>query len=120
MRASIDDPFSYIESNLTATTRLLEASRRIGSSGSDSEGGGGCDREGSNKCLAFVFGSSSSVYGESESGQALSSEEDAVDYPVSPYAATKRCELTAFTYHHLYGLPVTALRFFTVNGTRRS
>lgn len=65
----------------------------------------------------FVFASSSSVYGGSKS--TFFSEEEVVDNPVSPYAATKKaCELLAYTYHHLYNLNVSALRFFTVYGPR--
>lgn len=65
----------------------------------------------------FVFASSSSVYGGSKS--TFFSEEESVDFPVSPYAATKKaCELLAYTYHHLYKLNVSALRFFTVYGPR--
>merc|ERR1711865_530833 len=61
------------------------------------------------------MGSSSSVYGGSKS--AFFSEDEVVDYPVSPYAASKKtCELLAYTYHHLYQLNVTGLRFFTVYG----
>jgi len=65
----------------------------------------------------FVFASSSSVYGGSKS--TYFSEEDSVDNPVSPYAASKKaCELLAYTYHHLYNLNISALRFFTVYGPR--
>ncbi|MBV5333523.1 NAD-dependent epimerase/dehydratase family protein, partial [bacterium] len=65
----------------------------------------------------FVFASSSSVYGGSKS--TFFSEDECVDNPVSPYAATKKaCELLAYTYHHLYRLNVTGLRFFTVYGPR--
>jgi UDP-glucuronate 4-epimerase len=65
----------------------------------------------------FVFASSSSVYGGSKS--TYFSEEEAVDRPVSPYAASKKaCELLSYTYHHLYNLNVTGLRFFTVYGPR--
>ena len=65
----------------------------------------------------FVFASSSSVYGGSKS--AFFSEDELVDNPVSPYAASKKaCELLAYTYHHLYNLNVTGLRFFTVYGPR--
>ena len=68
-------------------------------------------------CDHFVYASSSSVYGESR--QEVFREDDVVETPVSPYAATKKmCELTAHTYSHLYGLPVTGLRFFTVYGPR--
>ena len=63
----------------------------------------------------FVYASSSSVYGGSK--KTLFSETDIVDSPVSQYAATKKmCELLAHTYHHLYKLNVTGLRFFTVYG----
>jgi len=65
----------------------------------------------------FVFASSSSVYGGSDS--TFFSEDESVDNPVSPYAASKKaCELLAYTYHHLYKLNVSALRFFTVYGPR--
>jgi UDP-glucuronate 4-epimerase len=66
----------------------------------------------------FVFASSSSVYGEQK--KVPFSEADPVDHPISPYAATKKaCELMCFTYHHLYKLPMTCLRFFTVYGPRQ-
>ena len=98
VRPSIEDPFVYIHSNVDATTRLLELAQHHGNEN-------------------FVFASSSSVYGGSH--KALFSESDVVDYPVSPYAATKKaCELIGFTYHHLYGLNVSGLRFFTVYGPR--
>jgi len=98
VRPSIDDPYIYIHSNITATTRLMELSHKYG-------------------VQNFVFASSSSVYGGSKS--TFFSEDEAVDHPVSPYAATKKaCELLAYTYHHLYNLNVTGLRFFTVYGPR--
>ena len=98
VRPSIDDPFVYVHSNVHGTTRLLELAAKHGSD-------------------SFVFASSSSVYGGSK--KALFSETDAVDLPVSPYAATKKaCELMSYTYHHLYGLNVAGLRFFTVYGPR--
>lgn len=98
VRPSIQDPFIYIHSNVVATTRLLELARIHG-----------CDN--------FVYASSSSVYGGSK--KSLFSETDVVDFPVSPYAATKKsCELIAYTYHHLYGMHVSGLRFFTVYGPR--
>jgi UDP-glucuronate 4-epimerase len=65
----------------------------------------------------FIFASSSSVYGDRDT--APFREADRVDDPISPYAATKKAgELLCHTYHHLYGLPVTCLRFFTVYGPR--
>jgi UDP-glucuronate 4-epimerase len=98
VRPSIEDPFIYIHSNITATTILLELAQKY-------------------FCSSFVFASSSSVYGGSD--KTKFSETDAVDFPVSPYAATKKsCELMAYTYHHLYGLNCSGLRFFTVYGPR--
>jgi UDP-glucuronate 4-epimerase len=98
VRPSIDDPFVYIHSNIKGTTLLLELSRLY-------------------KVKNFVFASSSSVYGGSKS--TYFSEDEPVDNPVSPYAATKKaCELLAYTYHHLYKLNVSGLRFFTVYGER--
>ena len=66
----------------------------------------------------FIFASSSSVYGNNS--KVPFSESDPVDNPISPYAATKKaCELICHTYHYLYQLPVTCLRFFTVFGPRQ-
>ena len=65
----------------------------------------------------FIYATSSSVYGDRAEGPFR--ETDSVDLPVSPYAATKKaCELLAHTFHHLHGLPVTGLRFFTAFGPR--
>lgn len=98
VRPSIQDPFIYVHSNINATTHLMELSNKHGIEN-------------------FVFASSSSVYGGSKS--TFFSEEEVVDHPVSPYAATKKaCELLGYTYHHLYQLKVTGLRFFTVYGPR--
>lgn len=98
VRPSINDPFVYIHSNIRGTTQLMELSHRYG-------------------IQNFVFASSSSVYGGSKS--TYFSEDEIVDNPVSPYAASKKaCELLAYTYHHLYQLNVTGLRFFTVYGPR--
>jgi UDP-glucuronate 4-epimerase len=98
VRPSIQDPFVYIHSNIEGTTRLMELSARFG-------------------VQNFVFASSSSVYGGSTS--TFFSEDEVVDNPVSPYAATKKaCELLAYTYHHLFKLNVSGLRFFTVYGPR--
>jgi UDP-glucuronate 4-epimerase len=98
VRPSIQDPYIYIHSNIEGTTRLMELSAKFGVEN-------------------FVFASSSSIYGGSTS--TFFSEEESVDNPVSPYAATKKaCELLAYTYHHLYKINVTGLRFFTVYGPR--
>jgi UDP-glucuronate 4-epimerase len=98
VRPSIQDPFIYIHSNIKGTTQLMEMCHKYG-------------------VQNFVFASSSSVYGGSKS--TFFSEDEVVDHPVSPYAATKKaCELMAYTYHHLYKLNITGLRFFTVYGPR--
>jgi len=98
VRPSIQDPFVYIHSNIRGTTLLMELSNKY-------------------NIKNFVFASSSSVYGGSDS--TFFSEDENVDNPVSPYAASKKaCELLAYTYHHLYKLNVSALRFFTVYGPR--
>lgn len=98
VRPSIQDPYVYIHSNIRGTTHLMELSHKFG-------------------VQNFVFASSSSVYGGSKS--TFFSEDENVDNPVSPYAASKKaCELLAYTYHHLYQLNVTGLRFFTVYGPR--
>jgi UDP-glucuronate 4-epimerase len=99
VRPSIQDPLGYTHANVIATQVLLEASKAKGVN-------------------RFIFGSSSSVYGNNET--VPFSEDDAVDRPISPYAATKRaCELICHTYHHLYGMGVLSLRFFTVYGPRQ-
>lgn len=98
VRPSIQDPYVYIHSNIRGTTHLMELSHKFG-------------------VKNFVFASSSSVYGGSKN--TFFSEDENVDNPVSPYAASKKaCELLAYTYHHLYQLNVTGLRFFTVYGPR--
>lgn len=98
VRPSIQDPYIYIHSNIRGTTNLMELSHKYG-------------------VKNFVFASSSSVYGGSTS--TYFSEDENVDNPVSPYAASKKaCELLSYTYHHLYNLNVSALRFFTVYGPR--
>jgi UDP-glucuronate 4-epimerase len=99
VRPSIQDPPLYESVNLGGTTQMLEACRR-------------------HRVNRFVFGSSSSVYGNNE--KVPFSEDDPVDHPVSPYAATKKAgELLCHTYHHLFGLKVVCLRFFTVYGPRQ-
>jgi len=98
VRPSINDPYVYLHSNIEGTTRMLDIARQY-------------------SCQNFVYASSSSVYGSST--HEILSENDAVEKPVSPYAATKKaCELLAYTWHHLYGLNCTGLRFFTVYGPR--
>jgi UDP-glucuronate 4-epimerase len=99
VRPSIEDPALYTSVNLDGTVQLLEACRRRG-------------------ITRFVFGSSSSVYGNN--AKVPFAEDDPVDHPISPYAATKRAgELLAHTYHHLFGMNVACLRFFTVFGPRQ-
>ena len=96
VRYSLTNPHAYIESNLAGFTNVLE----------------GCRHHGVEHLL---YASSSSVYGNNK--KLPFSEKDNVDHPVSLYAATKKAnELMAHTYAHLYGLPVTGLRFFTVYG----
>ena len=96
VRPSIAQAALYTSVNLDGTTCLLEAARRHGT-------------------RRFVFGSSSSVYGNNV--KVPFSEDDAVDCPVSPYAATKKAgELLCYAHHHLHGLHVACLRFFTVYG----
>ena len=99
VRPSIERPGVYIDANVRGTTNLLEACRR-------------------HDVKRFVFASSSSVYGGRETVPFR--ETDPVDRPISPYAATKKAgEVLCYTYHHLYGLHVSALRFFTVYGPRQ-
>ncbi len=99
VRPSIEQAALYTSVNLDGTTCLLEAARRHG-------------------VERFVFGSSSSVYGNNP--KVPFAEDDPVDHPVSPYAATKKAgELLCYTHHHLHGLHVACLRFFTVYGPRQ-
>jgi UDP-glucuronate 4-epimerase len=99
VRPSLREPLLYAETNITGTLNLLELSRRRGVG-------------------QFVFGSSSSVYGENE--KVPFSEDDPVFKPISPYAATKAAgELLCHTYSHLWGLRSVCLRFFTVYGARQ-
>mgnify|MGYP003624599164 FL=1 len=96
VRYSIENPMAYIDSNMTGMATILEGCRH-------------------NKVEHLVYASSSSVYGANK--KIPFSENDRVDYPVSLYAATKKSnELMAHTYSHLYSLPTTGLRFFTVYG----
>ncbi len=96
VRYSLKNPHAYIDSNLVGFTNILEGCRH-------------------NQVAHLAYASSSSVYGGNT--KMPFSEHDAVDHPVSLYAATKKAnELMAHTYSHLYGLPTTGLRFFTVYG----
>ncbi len=99
VRPSIAEPLLYSDVNINGTMVLLEAANK-------------------HKVDKFIFASSSSVYGNNE--KVPFSEDDNVDFPISPYAATKKaCELICHTYHHLYGIDLTCLRFFTVYGPRQ-
>lgn len=96
VRNSIKDPILYADVNVSGTITLLESARKF-------------------DVKNFVYASSSSVYGGNK--KLPFSESDSVDSPISPYAATKKStELLAHTWSHLYGLPTTGLRFFTVYG----
>ena len=96
VRYSLENPHAYISSNIVAFTNVLEACRSI-------------------QPKHLVYASSSSVYGGNT--KLPFSETDYVDRPASLYAATKKSnELMAHTYSHLYGIPTTGLRFFTVYG----
>jgi UDP-glucuronate 4-epimerase len=97
VRPSIQDPVRYMDVNVRGTQVLLEEVRALPSR------------------VPFVFASSSSVYGGNE--RLPFAESDPVDRPVSPYAASKKAgEVQCAAWHHLWGNPVTCLRFFTVYG----
>lgn len=96
VRYSLENPLAYVDSNIVGFAHLLEGCRH-------------------NSVKHFVYASSSSVYGLNESMPF--SVHDNVDHPVSLYAASKKSnELMAHSYSHLYGIPTTGLRFFTVYG----
>ena len=96
VRYSIENPYAYVESNIDGFLNVLEGCRHY-------------------KVKHLVYASSSSVYGLN--GKVPFSEKDSIAHPVSLYAATKKSnELMAHTYSHLYGIPSTGLRFFTVYG----
>jgi UDP-glucuronate 4-epimerase len=96
VRYSIENPLAYIESNIVGFTHILEGCRH-------------------HQVEHLVYASSSSVYGANT--RMPFSVHDNVDHPLSLYAASKKAnELMAHTYSHLYGLPTTGLRFFTVYG----
>ena len=99
VRPSLQDPLHYADVNVRGTLILLEELRK-------------------RPTTRFLFASSSSVYGENE--KVPFREDEDIHRPVSPYAATKRAgELLAYTHHHLYGIPTSCLRFFTVYGPRQ-
>lgn len=96
VRYSLENPHAYADSNLMGFLSILEGCRH-------------------NKVQHLIYASSSSVYGLNR--KMPFSTDDSVDHPVSLYAATKKAnELMAHTYAHLYGIPTTGLRFFTVYG----
>lgn len=97
VRYSIENPHAYVQSNLVGHLNVMEMARR------------------SERCRHMVYASSSSVYGSNR--KLPFSVDDRVDHPISLYAATKKSdELMSETYSHLYRLPMTGLRFFTVYG----
>lgn len=99
VRPSIEQPLLYQDVNINGTMVILEACRIA-------------------EVAKVIFASSSSVYGNNE--KVPFSENDTVDYPISPYAATKKAgELLCHTYHHLYDMSISCLRFFTVFGPRQ-
>jgi len=98
VRASMDAPQLYFDVNLMGTLNLLDCARQ-------------------HRVSHFVFASTSSVYGTSKTLPFV--ETDVCDQPLAPYPASKRAaELLGYSYHHLYGMNFTALRFFTVYGPR--
>jgi UDP-glucuronate 4-epimerase len=105
VRVSIDDPGLYYDVNVMGTLALLDAAvGRIG-------------KKKSGKSPTFIFASTSSVYGNTQTVPFV--PDDICDRPLAPYAASKRgSEMLGYTYHHLYGLDCTVFRFFTVYGPR--
>jgi len=99
VRPSIKNPLLYQQVNVEGTLNLLELARQF-------------------EIPKFIFASSSSVYGNNK--KTPFSEIDNVDNPISPYAATKKAgELIAYSYHHLYDISISCIRFFTVYGPRQ-
>lgn len=95
VRHSLKDPFSYVDSNLSGFLSILEAIKTKG--------------------IKFIFASSSSVYGKNK--KVPFSVEDRTDLPTNLYGATKKAnELIAYSYHHLFNIPIIGLRYFTVYG----
>lgn len=99
VRPSLEQPELYADVNVRGTTIIFECARKAG-------------------VKRVIYASSSSVYGGNK--KVPFSEEDPVDHPVSPYAATKKAsEVIAHSFHHLYGMDAIGLRFFTVYGPRQ-
>lgn len=99
VRPSLEQPLLYEEVNVAGTLNLLEVCRKFG-------------------VMDLIFGSSSSVYGNNS--KIPFTEKDRLEAMISPYAVTKRVgELFCYAYHHLYGLNIFCLRFFTVYGPRQ-
>ena len=99
VRPSNAEPIAYHDVNVMGTACLLDVARKY-------------------NLPRFIFGSSSSVYGNNR--KIPFAESDNVDFPISPYAATKKAgELLCYTYHHLFAIDITCLRFFTVYGPRQ-
>lgn len=99
VRPSIEDPVGFTDVNINGTLVMLEAAKKF-------------------NIKKFIFASSSSVYGNNK--KVPFSETDNVDNPISPYAATKKAgELICYTYHSLYKIDISCLRFFTVYGPRQ-
>jgi UDP-glucuronate 4-epimerase len=99
VRRSILEPEAYVDLNYVATLRLLESMKETGT-------------------RKIVFASTSSIYGDRS--KVPFNEEERADWPISPYSASKKaCEAMLYTYHHLCGFEVYALRFFTVYGPRQ-
>lgn len=99
VRASLEDPTTYFNVNVIGTLNILEMMKEY-------------------NVENMIFASSSSLYGNNS--KIPFSEHDNVDYPISPYAASKKAgELLCYTYHHLYNFNISCLRFFTVYGPKQ-
>lgn len=99
VRPSIENPLEYAEVNINGSLNLWEVCKEF-------------------QVKKFIFASSSSVYGNNK--KIPFAETDSVDFPISPYAATKKSgEILGYTYHHLYSIDMIMLRFFTVYGPRQ-
>ena len=99
VRPSVESPQEYFDVNINGTINILEAAKEQG-------------------IKKMIFASSSSVYGNNE--KIPFSESDFVDHPISPYAASKKAgELICYTYHELYQMDISCMRFFTVYGPRQ-